>query len=575
MKTLEEKALRINRYVKVLAAAAVSTALVAAVWLKTGIYFETNDDRLITEILSGVIGGEPAAQTVYVNGLLSVPLSLLYRITGNVPWYGICLIAFQILVYTLLFGSIWDRCDSKRQRGAAALVVTGFFLLNLHLVGLIQYTSTAVMLALAGYVCLLLRKNRRIGLLLFGMATLLSFSLRSSSALAVQPLGMAVYTGFIFLQKDICLKNKIVQLLRPVMILAAVFLIGAVSNAVVYSAGEWQKFQNHAEANVPLFDYYGGPPYEEVEEILNKYGVTRAEYEAYLNNIIFDWNMTPECASEIAEYAKNHNTVKTPAEAVKEYWQYRWQKHYWGVNRIAVILCAAAFFGIFLWKQYNLLLPFGFLQAAKLAIWFYLIYKGRMPLRVVFPLFACETAFLLIMIFQSILRSTRPTKWKIAGVLVFGCFFLGVSFSSGRQQYRYVKEQNTGQKIFMEGMRELEDYCREHPENKYLMDAVSMSYYKGSALETEIYQPRNSTVTGCWYSNSPVMEAFQREYLKADGRGLHLIVYEDGKGVKNPAVAYLQEETGTAPELVETFTASHGGTYLIWYFPGEITFDGK
>ena len=51
--------------------------LAAAFWIllayyKTGIFFETNDDRYISEILSGTLTGTPEAHTTHVNYL---PLS--------------------------------------------------------------------------------------------------------------------------------------------------------------------------------------------------------------------------------------------------------------------------------------------------------------------------------------------------------------------------------------------------------------------------------------------------------------------------------------------------------------------
>ena len=57
---------------------------------------------------------------------------------------------------------------------------------------------------------------------------------------------------------------------------------------------------------------------------------------------------------------------------------------------------------------------------------------------------------------------------------------------AGRAQYRYVKSENEGQKVYMEGMKEVLDYCNGNAEKKFLLDGFSFNYYKGSALETEV-----------------------------------------------------------------------------------------
>lgn len=69
----------------------VGTILLFAsfLWIKDmGVYFETNDDRIIAEILSGVHSLTQDPHTIHENYLLMLPLSLLYKITSGVSWYG-------------------------------------------------------------------------------------------------------------------------------------------------------------------------------------------------------------------------------------------------------------------------------------------------------------------------------------------------------------------------------------------------------------------------------------------------------------------------------------------------------
>lgn len=80
-------------YLKI-AAVLMVVAAMALSYFKMGIFFETNDDRVIVEILSGSITQTPSAYVQLVSYVLSAPLAGLYRLAGGIPWYGLCLIFF-------------------------------------------------------------------------------------------------------------------------------------------------------------------------------------------------------------------------------------------------------------------------------------------------------------------------------------------------------------------------------------------------------------------------------------------------------------------------------------------------
>ncbi len=77
------------KYKKIMAPFIV-LAMVAVIWLKTGIYFETNDDKCITEILCGQMTGAPQARTVYVSYLLTLPEKAVPDYgRGSLVWVGL------------------------------------------------------------------------------------------------------------------------------------------------------------------------------------------------------------------------------------------------------------------------------------------------------------------------------------------------------------------------------------------------------------------------------------------------------------------------------------------------------
>lgn len=85
--------------IRILISIGIPLLYLFAVSKMTGLCFETNDDRVITEILSGTLTGEPDGHTVQSNYLLSYPLSVLYRVSVRVPWYGGLLVLCHFLAY--------------------------------------------------------------------------------------------------------------------------------------------------------------------------------------------------------------------------------------------------------------------------------------------------------------------------------------------------------------------------------------------------------------------------------------------------------------------------------------------
>ena len=151
-------------------------------------------------------------------------------------------------------------------------------------------------------------------------------------------------------------------------------------------------------------------------------------------------------------------------------------------------------------------------------------------------------------------------------VLFFFCLVFALyGYLAGKLQYRSAME-NKWQDIYIAGMPETQTYCNQHPENRYILDTWSFSYYQGSVLETKIYRHGNSTYAGSWYSNSPVIRNFLKEYLEGKEDKIHLIVLDEGSGADYFTVKFFAEKLKKIPVEADRFTASHGGTYLVWAF---------
>lgn len=555
-------------------AAIIAAGMILAVLWKAGIYFETNDDRYIASILSGVITSEPDAHVLYVNYLLTFPLSLLYRLTTAVPWYGGMLILFQWLAYYNILDSAYIRCRNTFQIIAVTAMTFSFFMAYCYMLGLIQYTSTAALLAMSGYVCLILNTGDRKRTVMFGVLELAAFLLRDDAMLMIQPLGLAAVSGLFLGRRTLAWKEKLAKSGEILLVLAAVLLTGLAGNVIGGRCSrEWKQYEQFNDTRTALFDYYGKPEYEEVQEILDRYNISEEQYKAYCSYVILNWNAGTQCDIDLKEYVlENNKNTAHMTDILREFCVYFTEDYDWKINRVAiaawVMWLAFALIGH---RTETLFSGIG-LAMAEAAVWGALVRMGRMPHRIVIPLFACETILLMAVCLNEYVHLRRRKLWGIV-LLVTCLLFCYLGLGSSKLQYRYIREMNEGQKIYIEGLEEIQEYCDEHPDNRYLIEAETLAFYKGSALETRIYHPANNVISGGWFSNSPNVQRHLEEYLNSGETGFYFIIYADGSQENKPAMQYLSKEMNEKPVLTDEFAASHGGIYAVYYFEGRFPFE--
>lgn len=545
----------------------------AFIWIKKmGIYFETNDDRIIAEILSGAHSVAPDPHTVHENYLLMLPLSLLYRITDGISWYGWCLILCHGGAWFVIESSFLSRCKKAKDYLLAVIGLGGLFLGSLSLIGRIQFTSTAVILAVAGYLSLNLEENRKKAYISFFLLELLAFFVRYKAMLMVQPLGGIVWLGLTVLQirktgqirEQILTKAK--EAGKIILIWGMIFLLGGIGNLIGYHSTDWKDFKQFSEARAQLFDYYGTPDYAEVKEILDRYDVTENVYDGFCNYNILQWEVSTECVEELVAFQEEKMGKETTlAEAFYSSFEEMNSGSFQKINKTCVALWILLAIWMILTGQFSMLLPMCGILSVRTVLWTYLLYQGRLPARVSYPLFTGEALLLLSVFWYFYTRENGNRKtWKTVTGMVLCLLVLLVGADAGRVQYRYVKSENEGQELYMEGMKEVLDYCNGNSGKKFLLDGFSFNYYKGSALETEIYGARNAVTFGNWFSNSPsAIEKWQQYDTEADA-AVYLIVYEDGSGENYPAIRMLTEEMQCPAVLDDRIDVSTGISYLVW-----------
>jgi hypothetical protein len=554
---------------KIVPAALFAAAYIFLVWYKSGIYFETNDDRYIASILSGVITGSPNAHVYHINFLLAFPVAVLYQIFNIIPWYGMMLMGLQWISYMGILNSIYARCVNYIQI-AAATIMTGVFCMSYYyMLGELEFTSTAMLLAMSGYFVLFLHRDDKTGkcLILFFLFELFALLLRAQAMLIIQPMGAAVWIGLNmpWNKKDIV--RKAGDMASVFVLLAGTLFVSVAGNAVGgYYGTDWRLYKEYNDYRVELFDYSGKPDYSSVKEVLDKYGVTEAQYNAYLDYTVINSYIPNDCEKELAEYAAKgeYNHISDALNGIKSIYL---EDNQWNMNRFSICAFIALIILIIVYRKYYLLIPSLGLAAAQVLTWGVLFYRGRVLMRVTVPVFACSALLPMALAIECIRGNYSRRKNILRGTAVAVCcaVLIFTGFYSARQQYRYVHEVNEGQSIFMEGMYEIIAYCEAHEDNRYILESVSMGNYKGSALENGIYHPSNYVFSGGWFSNMPDVKEHMESYLN-EKEDMYLIIYSDQNEAEHPSVKYLEEYTGNDAEAVDTIVTSPGVIYTVYRF---------
>ena len=522
--------------------------------------------------------GVPEAHTYYVGCFLGLLISSLYRLICAVPWYGGMLVLFQFICCFLNADAFLSRCRHKRDCFFAFIFIILLYAVSFYVVAGIQFTSTAAMLAVTGYLCFLLYPDGRSRCILFFLMEFLSFELRSDAMLMIQPMGVLVLCGCCFTGQKLYLKCR--PLFEAGIILLTILIIGKGSHYIFYSSPGWKEYEKVNDAVTEITDYAAIPDYAEVQDILSKYNVTQKQYNAFLQYAMIEENLSGDCLLEVAAVAHEKNLPPSFSLVVKQFLTSYASREHWGLNMMLIASWAAVILLVLSRKAYGLFIPLTGLLLSRSALWLFLLYEGRFPPRVMVPLYLGEIFFLFCLFFQMVLQEqpaerdasqARHQSSESAAFLrqyfsiLLIILLLPFAAKTLKNQFLYLSEKNTGESIYFTGMQDMISYCNNRPEKRYFIDASTLIYYRGRAFETKIYGKRNGVITGCWYSGAPVLYQYEKNYFAGCGT-ICLITSSDMEMQSAMVIDYLEERLETTAYLEDTFTVSNGGKYLVYAF---------
>lgn len=345
------------------AAAGVTAALILLLALRYDFWFDINDDVWMKDIISGVYTGTPSARNIQMLFPVSGLVSLFYRITRSVDWYGLFLLACQ-------FGSLFlvlNRACAVQAKafgkadGALALMtgaVAAAALLLPHYV-FVQYTLTVGMLCGAAayliqfpgdgsgresllrssasravqgkYASESARNSSGNGASQKSLGSILGVNLKETLWRELPPVLLIIFaflirtemtelmlplvlTGMVFRfvmetrpEDKLFSRKNIMTAILTVLMIGIGMAAGLAADRAACSSAEWREFRDLFDARTEVYDFYLDyiPTYEEDGEFFDSIGLPEASAELLTNyNFGLDERIDADLLWQVRDYAR-------------------------------------------------------------------------------------------------------------------------------------------------------------------------------------------------------------------------------------------------------------------------------
>ena len=505
---------------------AVTVVLFLLYRMFTDFIYLTNDDMYLQAIVSGEISGKPDAHMIYSNYILGLFLSGLYRLSVQIPWYGmylvgVCFLCFWIILYRCMRSC---RKISGYATGIVMFSVLSFCAFFRH-IAMIQYTvvaaltgSTAVFFALT--MDMQQEKSRIIRETVFVAALAgLSLLIREKVFFMLVPFAACGWLGKWMTEKE---KTKEVNL-RYVRLLTGIIFLAVVLCGVdrlAYRMGsdgeQWREYREYNRAREQIYDYNGFPDYDGNEGFYKELGISReafvgaSQYYLLLPQKAYHADAMKRIAALSGQLKKNQESLaERLARVVREFIRCNLIYSDRPMNIIVYGCWLVMLLFTILTRENSLLVYLSLLFLARMGTWGLIIYQGRYPDRITQSLYAVEL-LMLAAIFLNHTDIWRQWKQKrIFRIAAWAGVFLVClpSLYVGAQKAQAVKGENAGKLYFGISYQQLKAYCAGNPENLYLIDMNSASFFscsvfKAAAGEEEVC--RNLLPLGSWPVKSPL-----------------------------------------------------------------------
>jgi len=497
--------------------------------------FSTNDDNTIINSLiysSGQTGLE-GQSFMYINFLLGLPLSRLYRICGSVPWYEVYQVGIQAVSLFVIWKHVLRECYRSKIGLLPASLIVGVLqgLLLTIPIQQVQFTTTAGVVGCAGIVSYLCQdKSKAFRVIQFvpvWIFTLLCFFQREMVGYVILAfLYLLIFMDLAesWIQKKSWKEEK-KKVFCSIFLLLSIFAAISLNEKFNNQQIESQEFQEYSSLRVQYMDYNSGA-FLSNPQIFEEVG-----WDPELCAMVSEWyfmdeRYNTETLKTILEQL-NTGTEKENAESTFQdawpIWKDLMQDHTVKIL-IAFTVCLVLLYvfsqGLGCKNRYFSHATVLLLLAGSFLLALYLCLRGRFPLRVFQVISIPVNLLLAVFIIRSVgmEKDQKQKRWKQGiRLIVFVCIlFLCMPMAKGL----FNRDTQTAARGNREELIAMKEYAGMRQDNVYVY---------GSDLtggEPIFYRTGDNTVYNCffWGGTSMFSKAFYENLTKC---GLEHLQTED------------------------------------------------
>lgn len=517
----------IKSFYKYLTCIGIALILLAAFCVahKTcGFYYAVNDDVTMQGIASKGVTELPEGRLIFIRYALGIILATLFKSFPAYDWYGILLLGLLFLCYFLVLNRIFTITSGKTdcwwiRIGGIIFII--FLFIDSALT--FQFTVVSGVSAATAIFLLISQKdnmeirNSILVVILLSMACLIRIKVfymvfpmmvfvitcRLVKELGIN--GREIYS--IKKLRRVLKTNKryYIKIMLPMLLGLAIFEGIAQIEKDAYIDSPWKEYKEYIHYRSLIQDYYGWPDYYNNESLWDELDISTEEYDCLGMYGILP-NMDEKKITAIAKYAelsydvsfseRLHGMQAVFLNAVKSY-----------DNRCRNILLIISFvmllgYGI---SRKNKMVWLGILFGVSLefAMLIYLLYRGRLPERVVtiydYQCIMAIMGLLLSNIHQGHVMNRRLFL-KIGCVVWLICVVLSINISA--KQKRESIEMHKANMVLQQEER---DYLEQHRDKFFVVATSTFKTAKRFTLKDVNNRFSNTMGTYGWNTYSPWM----------------------------------------------------------------------
>ncbi len=275
--------------------------------------YGTNDDALIASISNGQLTGQPNGYLVFLNPLISFPISWLQQIIPHANVY----IYFLTLVVTLCFSMILGFMNSEKSIDIknkiilsilwvlSSITFTSWFALSPTYTGASLFAIATSACFAYLYVSNSPKSNayRDRFLLLFTLSLFISIAIRLESIYI-----LAFYLIILFIQKNIRKRIILKKFAVLTIISLTIILLSVISERTTYNNSEWKTYYetNQLRHKIQLRE-----PERKLESLYSEVGWDKNTYDLFARFILIDESkMNSQNLSKVLEITEENSARK-------------------------------------------------------------------------------------------------------------------------------------------------------------------------------------------------------------------------------------------------------------------------